>query len=632
MPLSDYLTQQGKFAWRHVDCVEHVCPLRAGGTGPLHHHLVSAELANVRVDIEPVYWGTTWQRPPWQVMWWAFRATLQVFLAHFVAALLHTAKKADEYPRSWSVKGSLNLIKELTYWYFRALMLSLLSIPAAFLTAVAVLCPSIRSKCLDALAWTADPGTSQEIRKRVEPRLRLKEPGLQQVLVGHSQGGSILTTIALASPHRGKKTTLITLGSGQGLLAVLNAFPKSSLGSALIFQVIFSFIMLFSLTQVLPLVQLLIRWVIFVFETVVSVGQILWFAVIAPETAHAVATQLLQDEIDLWILMLKSYLTLNPLEGFSLLVPLFVAVAVLVAANRGSIQILAEAVAASCRPHVRGVDISAKHDYISSLLSVFSRQSPRFQRIPQTGSFPADHLNYFNNGPLALEPIIRAVESHASHGSGPEANFGVSPELEKRQRTDLHLAKGKAWFCWLFLSSAIFPALQSPPLNTAPLLTIGALALLGLGTWIGQTISTKNHLAVLTGHSLDGRYGLRAEAHHRTIATSKMLALACAAAVLPAWGAFVFGMRSPVAGLPSLGATAITASVVATLLPAIPLLWGGLQRGLGWAITGFTLSAFMWSLQSTLYGFVIAAAHLLLVGWCARKLRHLNKLTSAAPS
>ncbi|WP_429387423.1 hypothetical protein [Paenarthrobacter sp. TE4293] len=597
----EYLAVAGRYRWHEEPCDAASCAIATDDQTNHHRHMRSNSLAGVRVDLEPVYWADMVQPRNFAVvMWWAFHATLQIFLLHFVSALFHLAAVVD------GSKGTqLKEFGHLLRWYWRTLMLSLLSFPCALAAALAMLVPSMRKRTLDALAWTSDEKLRARIAGYVESRIRHRTSDAQ-VLIGHSQGGSILTSL-VGTRNRDEQLTLMTLGSGQGLLSVLNSVPKGM--KRWVFMAMW-LVMLHTLTglvTVLPLVRDALLAVSLGLDGLASIGAVIWIVWAAPTMPDVILRSPMEGAFRAMVMMIDRPF---PWIWLGLTFGLIIPVIVLVFLQRDQILALAERVQTSCRPEVQGLDLSADHDYVSSVLSVLGTNT-RFRKIPQTGSFPMDHLSYFHNGPFVLAQLVQAIECRASGAEGAEIDATIQA-ARGVHRSSLRVRRVKLLtMAVLCLATTTSGDTSWPPGHS---LVLGILVLAaGLVIW---RATARESLNKYWGTPADVEGALAKEARRRATLASKGAAAAYALAALPLGGAAAleYGAYSDRIGrLPMeayWGIASISLLGTVLLLIATVTRIAGIHSSLYMAVAGLLLGVLSWSAQGSPYAWCIAMLYL----------------------
>lgn len=617
--LVDYLKLTGKYGWEVQGCESGYCTLEST-TG--HRHLISPAFPGVRVDVEPVFWSDLVEPRNFLVMmWWAFHSTIQVFIVHFASAIFHAGTLMDRSARQ-------NPLGLRTRWrlYLRVLALGVLGLPAAVIAALLMLSPKMRRRSRDALAWTTDSSLRTRIQEFVGSRIRWEESH-SQVLVGHSQGGSILTTLAASQKHP-SRISLMTLGNGQGLLATLNAIPRRHRFLIILLQVIQAAYLLENMMSMTSLVRSFLLLVATTWHSLTSIGAAVWFAGITLETAPILLVPALQET--------SEYLqTLPETAGTSiawivLSMPSLVVITLLVRTFHKQLHRTGETVVAACRPNVRGLDLSAEHDYVSSLMSILGAPT-RFRKIPQAGSFPMDHLTYFRNGQFALAPIVHAIEEHASGRydiTWPETDSNAA----KAHKDNLRTRGWKlAWMTLLCLIPSLTLLAALPPW-LALLAAIGVLCLV-------MVIRNSTMLALLNenwGRPQTGTGSLTASGARRANLGSVKAAVGYALASLPFLGLAgnIFGSNS--ASLkPLIATTSFEQVITATLAAGMIIVAAftrreGIRSSLYMAATGFSLGALTWVVQNNTFAMVMSAVYGTGAVLALARLRRVNKQQIAA--
>ncbi|MTE24217.1 hypothetical protein [Microbacterium sp. ZXX196] len=375
--------------WERVACPAGCAQFAAG-----HAHLRGADGLGLVVD--PLVWFDVVDQPPrWRVAWWFLRAL-------FVLCAVHLLVNGQVL-----AEGPTRPVRDLPAYLWRAvramawiLVLGAFAVALALpLTLAVALVPKARSLAVDALGWTSDPDTRRDVSGRVSSRVAAVDAA-HTVLIGHSQGGAIAANISRdLDPAR---TTLITMGTGQALLAPISA--TLHVGWASIAALAASIVVYVAAAAVL------MRWLVAAAFALVStailgaleLGAAVWRATTdrAEALAHlGEARRLVTD--------LATTLVLSPDVLATLLSIPPIAAAVLVYA-----RIFAPAVAEIrdlCHPAARGVDLCATFDFVSHPFTVLGARR-RIRRVPQSASI-ADHLRYFPNSTEVLAAIDREIST-----------------------------------------------------------------------------------------------------------------------------------------------------------------------------------------------------------------------------
>lgn len=455
--LREVVTSDGQ-DWQQTSCV---ADCQVDAFGEHSHMLASSSTSRVEVTVQPFHWGAdvSPRRSP-VVAWWVFRAALAVTLLQLVApwgVLVRRVRWATAFWEGEKGRGVVwvaaalavlllpfatillvlpvavwliwLLLRAATFLLLGAVALVLVTLYGLVASGVGLLDSEARAKMLtpvllvnDALVWCSDDTFRRWVVQECDQRITAARAD-HHVLIGHSQGGSILTEWTRAADLEAVPSTLMTLGSGQGILATLHEALKSWRGwlSLVAIAAIVAFIGAVGLvmaavvgsipeaTSQLEMSQQMMQLVWLggavshehlraVFEEAARLASLSYAAALtqlaAPEPPAAVAS--------------ASYMLSLVLLGL-------LSVVLLV------IRPLARAIVARCRTDAAGLDLSASRDPISRPLHVLG-PLVRLRRIPQTGSVALDHVRYSTNQ-IAVWPAIATSIQHAVAGV-PFENVG----------------------------------------------------------------------------------------------------------------------------------------------------------------------------------------------------------------
>lgn len=204
------------------------CAAHCAHTQPHYHIRVALPGREATVLIDPIFWADGVRRPSRPKSFvLVVRAGLFLGLMDFVAATFRGLNEitSDETmaTRPWS--PVISAFRALVFVFgliSRAFIVMLLTMPAAL---AVLLVPQVHRTVGDALAWTAGDDSRQEILSYIQERTATN--GFDSVVyVGHSQGGSIVAT--LADRLRGRRSIrVVTLRSGHALLGALNGVGRN---------------------------------------------------------------------------------------------------------------------------------------------------------------------------------------------------------------------------------------------------------------------------------------------------------------------------------------------------------------------------------------------------------------------
>lgn len=391
---------------------EHEC----GGNcrfDPGHVHLTgtSGEKSS-RLVIDPYYWGQLVPaRNIFIVTWWALRAVFALGILQFATPVMRFANYVETCVER---KGRLR-IGPLAYallllalgpfiLFFRIVVL--LAVAAAGLT-VLLICPPLWKHARDAFAWCSDDAFEKEVIRSCGEKVA-RSGGKRVMLIGHSQGGSILTEYVLAqSPQFKKSVFLITMGSGQALLATLRrARAVDSWAIVAIFFTALAYVMA-AITLILPPALQLLSLLQSGLRGFGDFAAAIWLWPVLDQ--HAVVATVGQQSSGTIHEVLGSISSPSPsLPSWAYLVlPLLNAM--MVVAVRYVVLPLGKEIAARTRPSVPGVDVVSSRDLVASALKALGSKK-RVVFVRQASSFVLDHVIYYRNGISALPQIAAGLD------------------------------------------------------------------------------------------------------------------------------------------------------------------------------------------------------------------------------
>ena len=445
-----------------------------------HTHL-TAQDDSVEAELRAVYWSDAVPAPGWfKAMKWTAKTATAILLTHIVAACLKvvgtTSRQAGKSDAKHKHAEKDLGFRAMFLWFARFTALSLISVPviviATLSSIVMTFFPREKKKhLLDPMAWTADAGSRKDVIDTVISQIR-DHRAEHLVLVGHSQGGAILSDV-VNNWRSTPKPNLITLGSGQVILSVAHEVGdrKKAIG-AILFTVLAVLYGIFALICILPMISLLINCIGFVVTSGMSFAYAAW--VTANDLSRGLAMMLQNTEAQTSFLQgLLSSVISYPLAPLAVGV-IFFGIAFMGASvcYKREIEEVIDSIKES-RLTAEGVDISARQDYVSSPMSVMGNPE-RVQRIPMRGLFPFDHTSYFMHDHLALRRIVETVEGYISGGdSVPESRERQDGEVNEYSAR-LH---GIGWTIALVAAVLSFSiAVFGAPADSLMLLLVSILA------------------------------------------------------------------------------------------------------------------------------------------------------------
>lgn len=383
------VTHLERATWRTRPCPA-ACPEFAEG----HAHLVDDRDRSLVVD--PITWFDEIRTPSrWRAAWWFLRALFVLCAVH----LLVNGQVLLTAPTFREILHYLGRSLRAMAWI---LVLGTLTIALAIpLTLAVALVPRARILATDALGWTSDPATRENVIERVASRV-IEPRARHTVIVGHSQGGAIATNVCHLIGR--DDTTLVTMGNGQALLAPIRASraaPWWSFAALVVAMVayvgaalaIVRAVLLAAVALVTASVQALVHLVRAASDPSGSAG-------------HAA-------DAGAGILRAAHEFALSP--ALLLLVAAIPVVAVTVLVYARLLAPTVRDIRTLLDPGVPGVDLCARFDGVSHPFAVLGPPR-RVATITQSASL-LDHMLYFDNRAEVLTEIERwitgAGETHA---------------------------------------------------------------------------------------------------------------------------------------------------------------------------------------------------------------------------
>lgn len=448
------------------------CPSGCPHTAAIgHQHMFSVrEGTPVNLVIDALYWRDKVPRNSrFKVAWWVFRATLALSLLYLImpfgraqAVLMRTAElsKSRKALVGFVVYLSLMfLIPVVGIWIAILALRALLILLAGVVTIVALILSGKVKLAGDALAWCSDETFRESVIKDCEQRVAGARAHAT-VLIGHSQGGSILTEMTRNQAKPPKNQSLITLGSGQAILATLyeaRSQPAltwmNAVGTAL------GLLILFFVHLVAP-VQVALSGLAFLTRTAHTLVQNVWVWPLADASKVDGIYRGLSDQARLFanenfrqaIGTLMQPPALPPM-GFFLLIGVYNAtlylliVHVLVPTGRGIME--------RTRSSADGLDLSANRDLVSRPLHVMGL-SKRVVRIGQTDRLALDHTSYLQNNIAVLPVIVQQINEFGRQR--PKVRLMPSADMrdaDYEHRRQLWILRPFQWFFGISLVSQI---------------------------------------------------------------------------------------------------------------------------------------------------------------------------------
>lgn len=382
------------------------CTCETGSTyGPGHVHMRERD-RNHEAVLDPVSWHDLRPQdvPWWRVVWWVVQNVGVLCMVHVLANLYQvmTGTLADGVtPGRW-------LVSTLRAMVWMAVF-SVAVVPLAVVLASACLVPKVRSLAVDALAWTSDEASRDALLERVRHRVRTCGAD-DVVLVGHSQGGALVTEVGRAGVGT-KRLTVITLGSGQALLATINTARGQGHWRTVVVLLGMAAYVIGMWLVTAPLLAGSIVFGTSLLAGAYWLGMATWSLALDPvlslsstEAAlrmsfSALDTALLPGREPAWVWSAGLIGLLGALVAWV------------------SWRLLREwvgRVVSACRPDLPGWDAVALADPVAAPLRVLA-EPRRLRSIRQSASL-TDHVMYFANAVEVQRPLTEAVAA-AAHGS-----------------------------------------------------------------------------------------------------------------------------------------------------------------------------------------------------------------------
>ncbi|WP_156761617.1 hypothetical protein [Microbacterium karelineae] len=391
------------------------CPAGCDGFEPGHAHLRDAGGRHLVVD--PLTWFTEIREPSrWRAAWWFLRALFVLCAVHLLVngqVLVDAPTLRGLPPYLWRALRAMAWI----------LVIGLLAVVLALPLTLAVAgVPRVRELATDALGWTSDPETRFGVIERVTSRV-LDTDARHAVLVGHSQGAAIAANAAhVLDPET---TTLVTVGTGQALLAPIRAsldVPWSSilaLVGAIIVYV--GSVVAIMRTLLLGAAGLLVAIV----ASLARLVSAAWALATDPASAADHAAAAWQGIADA-----AAAIVFSPDVVILLACLPLVALTVVVYARTFAPAV--QGVRELCRPNVPGVDMCARFDPVCHPFTVLGSPA-RVAKIAQSASL-IDHALYFANEVEVLTEIDRQITGAGSDRTADPVAAGARRSARRLMR------------------------------------------------------------------------------------------------------------------------------------------------------------------------------------------------------
>jgi hypothetical protein len=449
-----------------------------------HRHLwLVCDHRSARVDLEPLFWADSVVDRPgrWRCAKLVLKAGLLIGLVDLLAAGVETFERLDGGMDSYRAMS-------LTCWRF----ISLFTRPVIFSVLVPLLIFLIlvseraRATVGDALQWSMDPVSHERVSAAVATSLE-RSAGEAAVLIGHSQGGSILAELEPLIRRPGRDVRLVTLGSGHSLLmAVQKVLPGWGIWRSLLAWAAVLAYATLAIVSVGALLLTLLPSVGLAASHGLKIGAAIWLMHDVPDAlthsmmdpatlTSSIPSQLLQP------LPLPQHFL--PVEIAGTIVGLLIVTFAVKPARllRGTLD-----------TEALGVDIVASHDVVAAAMLQLG-SATRLRRVNQCGSLVLDHITYMDNGCAVLPLLAAEVESiaHMDQDSDDSVEAietfhrsGLTLRMWTRPVLMLAIASGIAWFASGHSPTAIW---------------VAAIVICCLGASLAMTRSSRKWLKASTG-------------------------------------------------------------------------------------------------------------------------------------
>ncbi|MBW0288001.1 hypothetical protein ATN38_03480 [Rhodococcus sp. FH8] len=415
-------------SWWQATTTEKLSDIECDGCGVMrqHNHVLLND-DQCEVVLDPVLWGADVGDRTWNEAFGWFRHALFSLGLVNVAAALQSLIPSHENTKKGLARALVAGVRRCVGLIARAIAIVVLLI-VGFIARIlgraleplgrvlGLRCQwlhRIKTMIVHALSWIeVSDGGRRAIADQVWASITSVDSD-ERVLVGHSQGGSILAELARRG-QLGRRDQLVTLGSGHALLATQRVLEtKQNVGKwGCLLVFLFAAPMSLLTISLTSSTAVALRGFVVLLATIAYSTSAMLFAgldasVSAHQTAAALSYYRKLGEVT------ASDTALVWMGPITFLLGLFIAVGVAVTKNW--LPEIAESNAIDCP----GVDLVARHDPVASAMSLLG--SPhRVVRIVQTDSVFFDHIKYFENG-LVLTDICRRIEAAANSTTGPSA-------------------------------------------------------------------------------------------------------------------------------------------------------------------------------------------------------------------
>ncbi len=548
------------------------------------------------------------------------QAGLLLSLIDTLAALMTAVEGISES------KGEIELARStwrMASSFLRIVLASMLTLCVAFL----VLCPRWRATIGDALAWSTDESSRERVKRKLTDALRASGAS-RVVLIGHSQGGSIAAELEPGLRSEGREVRLVTMGSGEGLLAAMHSvLPRWSLSKSIVSWTV---LLAFSVLTTATLVSVLatdMHLVAPLAAAPLRIGGYEWLSNLFP-LEHT--RELVLHETANIAPVFKSRL-IQPFSLPSVATPALIASSALAVLLVTIGATPARTLSAATHTEAPGIDIVATHDMVAAAMLQLGPVERR-RRVSQCGSLLRDHTSYLRNGSV-LGLLAAQVECAAGLPEDDDEDIGALA-MEEYHRAGLAL---RSWTRPLLFVSIVGAFAWLTPGEVAPVAWISAAGACCLMASVALTASSARWLT-RAGRDLDACYltaVVRERARLRRARPYWAGILGLAGVPLIGGAAVVFTtptVRNSLEQRPGLQALTLVAFMVGVILCA--LAWRslfGFQRGPGTTVV-VTLAALLWLLQGTSGSAGMAALTAVLAYWSHRRESSERRRTAAEQS
>lgn len=631
------------------------CPSRCPHRGAVGHQHMSSVRGSTRVNlvIDALYWRDRVPRVSrFKVAWWMLRATLALSLLYLIMPF-GRAQAVLVRAEGWSKSRKalvgvavylllMVLVPVLGIWIAMLVLRSMLILLAGLVAIVALILSGKVRLASDALAWCSDETFRETVIKECEQRVEGAGADAT-VLIGHSQGGSILTEMTRNQARPPKNQSLITLGSGQAILATLyeaRSHPALTWMNA-VAAVLGLILVVFGL--LLAPVQVALRGLAELITMASTVVQHIWVWPLADASKVDRIYRTLSDRARLSANenFRQAFGTLThpqhppPMEvllpfGLFSFMLLLVIPRVLIPTGRAIME--------RTRSSAEGLDLGASRDVVSRPLQVIGHPD-RVVRIGQTGRLTLDHTSYLQNSVSVMPVIVQQIDEFARRR--PTVPLKLSTDMcdaDHEHRRQLSVLRPFQWFFGISLALQVF----SLPLIGAGLIpyegssllvsTLLAFVCFAVTLWLSRVYA----LHLLSRNSALGPVSQKAfladSARARRDRKSWSRALVLLVFAIPQAGTLIpplgnkwesWAAPAEAATLASLASTG-TSAVFALTFSALLFIRGSqISKPMG--VFAISLSAEVVLLMGSPFAFWIAAFHIVPLVWTCWPRRHRDK-------